>query len=64
VRTLDPRATVASYISATGDDAHVAPLGVHSALEFRALRVKKNEWASAERMLVARSARNQQVSPS
>jgi len=26
VRTLDPRATVASYVSATGDDAHVAPL--------------------------------------
>jgi len=26
VRTLDPRATVASYMSATGDDAHVAPL--------------------------------------
>ena len=64
MRTLDPRATVASYISATGDDAHVAPLGVHSALEFRVLRVKKNEWASAERMLVAQSARNQQVSPS
>jgi len=26
VRTLDPRATVASYISATGDDAQVTPL--------------------------------------
>jgi len=27
-RTLDPRTTIAPYISATGDDAHVAPLEV------------------------------------
>ena len=39
---MDSRATVAPYMSATGDDAHVAPVGVHAALELRVLRVKKD----------------------